>query len=68
MDVVRALYAFMMTFPTVRVIVTALVSLHHSSIGQYLESWAVRKLNDVLPDGSPAESLVNEVYEEIKSL
>jgi hypothetical protein len=68
MDAVSALYTFLMTFPSVRFVITALMTIHHSTLGRYLESWAVQKLNDVLPDGGPTEKLVNELYEDVKDL
>jgi hypothetical protein len=49
-------------------IVAIVLAFHHSTVGKYLEGLAVQKLNDVLPDGGPAETLVNKVYEEVKDM
>ena len=68
MDIINTIWSYLLSFPTIRLIVSILLAFHHSTVGKYLEGLAVQKLNDVLPDGGPAETLVNKVYEEVKDM
>jgi len=68
MDIIIAIWSYISSFPTIRVVVSMIVAFHHSTLGKFLERWAVQKLNDVLPDGGPAETMVNKVYEEVKDM
>jgi hypothetical protein len=68
MDIVTTIWSYLLSFPTIRLVVSIVVAFHHSTVGKYLEGWAVQKLNDVLPDGSPAETMVNKVYQEVKDM
>jgi len=70
MDVVRALFTFLMTFPSVRVIVQALLYVHHSVLGRSLEPLIINKIDTVLAEVGATEAvqLVDSMYKEIKDL
>jgi hypothetical protein len=54
--------------PSIHMIVQLVVTFHHSMLGRYFEQWAVQQITDALPDGCPAEKLVEQLYEDAKSL
>jgi hypothetical protein len=68
MDVIAIIWSYLVSFPTIRFAVSVVVAFHHSTIGKYIEGWAVKKIDDLLPDGGPAETMVNNLYKEIKDM
>jgi hypothetical protein len=59
-----------MTFPSVRVIVQALLYVHHSVLGRSLEPLIINKIDTVLAEVGATEAvqLVDSMYKEIKDL
>jgi hypothetical protein len=70
MDIINALFSFLMTFPSVRVIVNALLYAHHSVLGRTLEPLIINKIDSMLADAGATKTveLVDSVYKEIKDL